>query len=138
MLPRKISLEVVTPGRRVLSADAEAVMLPGERGGFGVLPGHHPLLAALSPGVLKVRRAGLDERFAVGAGFAEVLPGRVSVLVSSCERAEEIDVERARSALARAGKRLRGRGGEVDRERAERARERARARLRVAEHRPSE
>ncbi|MBI4246536.1 MAG: F0F1 ATP synthase subunit epsilon [Candidatus Rokubacteria bacterium] len=138
MLPQNISLDVVTPDRRALSAEAAAVVLPGERGAFGVRPGHHPMLAALRPGLMKVRRAGgVEERFAVGAGFAEVLPARVNVLVSSCERAEEIDLERARAALSRAEQRLRERRAGVDRQRAERALERARARLRVAERRPA-
>jgi len=138
MLPEKISLEIVTPDRRVLTQEVEAVVLPGECGSFGVLPGHHPLLAALRPGRVKVRRGGKEDILSVGAGFVEVLPGRVNVLVTACERAGEIDLERARAARDRAGKRLRERGGGIDRERAERALERARARIRAAEREASE
>ena len=137
-LPTKISLDIVTPERRVLAAEAEAVTLPGDLGGFGVLPGHHPMLAALRAGLMTVRRTGRLERFAIGGGFAEVLPGRLSVVVSSCERAQEIDVERARRARGRAEERLRLRGEAIDRARAERSLERARARMRVAERPPSE
>jgi F-type H+-transporting ATPase subunit epsilon len=139
MRPDVLMLEVVTPDRRVLSLRARSVVLPGELGLFGVLPGHHPFLAGLAAGPMRVRHAGGDETFAVGGGFAEVLPDRVSVLVRSCERAADIDVERARSALERAERALRARGpaAEAGRQEALGDRARARARLRVAGRRPS-
>jgi F-type H+-transporting ATPase subunit epsilon len=133
MLPEKISLEIVTPHRRVLTWEVKSVVLPGESGSFGVLPGHQPLLAALRPGRVKVRRSGGEETFSVAGGFVEVLPGRVNVLVTACERVGEIDLERARAARDRAGKRVRERGGDIDRERARRALERAQARIRAVE-----
>jgi F-type H+-transporting ATPase subunit epsilon len=136
--PETFGLDVVTPNRRVLTMEADSLVLPGEDGFFGVRPGHHPLMAAIRPGWMVVRRAGAEQRFAVGGGFAEVLPNRVNVLVSSCERDSDIDVERATKARERAEKRLRVRGTDVDRERAARALERARARLRLASRRRSE
>ena len=42
-----IQLEVVTPDRRVLEAEVDEVILPGEEGYLGVRPGHTPLLTAL-------------------------------------------------------------------------------------------
>ena len=48
----KIELDVVTPERRVLSREVDAVVLPGELGYLGVLPGHAPLLTRLSVGEL--------------------------------------------------------------------------------------
>ena len=132
MRPETFGLDVVTPDHRVLTMEASSVVLPGEDGFFGVRPGHQPLMAAIRPGWMVIRSGGSEERFAVGGGFAEVLPNRVNVLVSSCERAADIDEERALRSRDRAAKRLRERGGDVDRERAARALERARARLRVA------
>lgn len=139
MHPDTLALEVVTPDRRVLSVRVRSVVLPGELGLFGVLPGHHPFLAGLAAGPMRVRHAGGEDTFAVGGGFAEVLSDRVSVLVSSCERVADIDVERARGALDRAEKALRARGpaAEAGREEARGDRQRARARLRVAGRRAS-
>jgi F-type H+-transporting ATPase subunit epsilon len=134
-----LAFEVVTPDRRVLSVRARSAVLPGELGLFGVLPGHHPFLAGLAPGPLRVQHGGREETFAIGAGFAEVLPDRVSVLVSSCERAADVDAERARAALERAERELRARGAQAEagREQARGDRDRARARLRVAGRPPS-
>ncbi len=132
MLPERITVDLITPERRVLCQEVEEVVMPGEQGSFGVRPGHHPLLSALDPGRLWFVKAGAAEEFAVGEGFAEVLRDRVNVLVSTCEAAPEIDVERARRAFDRARERLRSRDPGVDRARAERALRRAQARLQVA------
>jgi len=99
-LPERIHLEIVTPERRVLARDVEEVVLPGEMGSFGVLPGHHPMLAALGPGVAFCRGDGRTDVLAISWGFAEVGPDRVSVLAETAEKAEEIDKDRARRKLA--------------------------------------
>jgi F-type H+-transporting ATPase subunit epsilon len=69
---------------------------------------------------------------ALSSGFAEVFNDKVSVLVDAAEKAGEIDVERARKALARAKERLaQDRSSkEIDFFRAESAMRRAMARLR--------
>jgi F-type H+-transporting ATPase subunit epsilon len=95
MAPDKLDLEIVTPERRVLSETADEVVLPGAEGYFGVLPGHAPLLAALGVGEVSYRVADRKRFLVVSGGFAEVLDNRVSVLAETCERAEEIDVDRA-------------------------------------------
>ena len=95
MTADKLDLEIVTPERRVLSETAEEVVLPGSEGYFGVLPGHAPLLAALGVGEVSYRAGDRTRFLVVSGGFAEVLDNRVSVLAETCERAEEIDVDRA-------------------------------------------
>lgn len=105
-LPTKLTLEIVTPERALVSEQVDEVELPGAEGYFGVLPGHTPLLAALQVGELWYR-IGQDKHFLVIAfGFAEVLPDRVTVLAQVAERAQEIDVERAERARRRAEERL--------------------------------
>jgi len=102
-----IRLELVTPERPLVSEDVEEVVAPGFEGEFGVLPEHTHYLAILSIGVLRYRRGAETRKIAVGGGFAEVTPGRVLVLAEVAERAEEIDVERARRARERAEAALR-------------------------------
>jgi len=101
-LPTRLRLEFVTPAQAIVHEDVDEVQLPGEEGYFGVLPGHAPMLASLSTGVMWYRK-GSDTRYAfVAGGFVEVLPDRVSVLAQTAERAEDIDVERAEAAKHRA------------------------------------
>jgi F-type H+-transporting ATPase subunit epsilon len=126
-----IHLTIVTPERKLVDRQVEEIVLPGTEGYLGVLPGHAPLLTALKVGEISYREGAETRLVAVAWGFAEVLPDRVSVLADIAERAEDIDVERARKARERAEQRLRG-GGDVDWDRARVSLEKALARLQVA------
>jgi F-type H+-transporting ATPase subunit epsilon len=99
-------LELVTPERLLTSEDVEEVVAPGFEGEFGVLPEHTHYLVILEIGVLRIRKDGQVRKIAIGGGFAEVTPGRMVVMADVAERADEIDVERARQAKERAEERL--------------------------------
>ena len=92
-----LHLEVVTPERNVVHADAAEVQLPGRDGYLGVLPGHAPLLTEAGIGELSYRAGAGTEYIALIGGFAEVLPDGVIVLAEAAERPDEINVERARA-----------------------------------------
>jgi F-type H+-transporting ATPase subunit epsilon len=94
-----LSIEIVTPEQRVLTTECDEVRLPGSDGGFGIRPGHTPLVAALAAGELVYVTSGTEHRFAVGEGFAEVSNDRVRILVEEAVRADEIDPNRAASEL---------------------------------------
>jgi F-type H+-transporting ATPase subunit epsilon len=94
-----LSIEIVTPEQRVLTTECDEVRLPGADGGFGIRPGHTPLVAALMPGELVYVTGGTEHRMAVGEGFAEVSNDRVRILVEEAVRADEIDPNRAASEL---------------------------------------
>jgi F-type H+-transporting ATPase subunit epsilon len=97
-----IRLELVTPERLVLSEDVDEVIIPGYEGEFGVLPEHTQYLSIVNIGVLRYRKGNEVHKVALSGGFAEVTPERVVVLADTAERAEEIDLERARRAKERA------------------------------------
>ncbi len=130
----KLRLEVVTPEGVIVSTEADMVAAPGTEGEFGVLPGHINFLSGILPGELRYNKDHNTEYLAVNSGFVEVSDNRVSVLVDSAENANDIDVERARSAMERAKKRLKGEynNEEIDAIRAESALKRAVSRLKVA------
>jgi F-type H+-transporting ATPase subunit epsilon len=131
-----IRLEVVTPEKIVVSEEAQIVMAPGVLGEFGVLIGHTPFLTALKNGAVRFNDSKGDEHsIFVSGGFAEVLPGQVTILAESAERRRDIDVERARAALERAQKRLAEMRAkeEIDFTRAQAALQRAILRLKIAE-----
>src|SRR5688572_32827538 len=116
-LPTKLTLQVVTPERLLVSEQVDEVQLPGAEGYFGVLPGHTPLLATLKVGELWYRVGQQKRYLAVAGGFVEVLPDRVTVLAQVGERAEDIEVARAEAARRRAEERI-ANAGDVDLERA--------------------
>ncbi len=97
-----IRCEIVSQDRTVFQGDVDMVVLPGAGGEMGVLPHHAPVLTTLKYGVVKVRRSGKEEVFAVSGGVAEVQPDIVTVLADAAENVEEIDVARAQFAKKRA------------------------------------
>ncbi len=97
-----IRLEIVTPESRTFSEEVDEVVLPGVEGEFGVLPGHEHLVTQIMPGELAIMQSGKQTYLAVGEGFVEVLPDRVSVLTDMALRAEEINEEEAEAARKRA------------------------------------
>ncbi|HKS81908.1 MAG TPA: F0F1 ATP synthase subunit epsilon [Candidatus Acidoferrales bacterium] len=133
MLPDSIELEVVTPERHVLAETVKSVELPGKEGYLGVLPGHAPLLTELGIGTLSYQRDSETRYLTVIRGYAEVLPNRVIVLAEISERAEEINIERSRTAEDRARSALaKASAGEMDWIEASFALERALVRLQTA------
>lgn len=132
-----IKIEIVTPEKVVVQEDAQIVMAPGELGEFGVLIGHTPFLTTLKLGTVKFTDAkGQERHIFISGGFAEALPDKVTILANSAERRRDIDLERARTALERAKKRLASEmAQDVDFTRARAALERALHRIRMAEGR---
>jgi F-type H+-transporting ATPase subunit epsilon len=132
-MAEKILLEVVTPDRKVLSAEADVVVCPGVEGQFGVLPNHIPFLSALDIGEMYYRDGAKTEYLSVSAGFAEVTGKKVTIVAESAEFGREIDIERARRAMERAQQRLAATRTEaIDYTRAEAALRRAIMRMKVA------
>ena len=101
-MAEKLTLEIVTPERQVLVEKVDEVILPSVDGYMGVLPGHAPLLAQLGTGGVSYRVGNDRHYLAVSGGFAEVLRESVSILATTAERAEEIDVGRAEKSKQRA------------------------------------
>ena len=51
----KISLEVVSPEKMVMSKTVDMVTISGTEGDFGILPGHAALVSSIRPGFLESR-----------------------------------------------------------------------------------
>jgi F-type H+-transporting ATPase subunit epsilon len=130
-----LRLEIITVDGTVFDDNVNMVIAPGSDGVLGILPRHTPLLTSLSYGELEIKREGQpNEFFAIGGGFMEVRPFNVTVLADAAERADEIDIERAKAAQERAETRLaEAAQDQQDFSRAEAALQRSIARLKVAE-----
>jgi F-type H+-transporting ATPase subunit epsilon len=133
MLPTSIALHVVTPERQLLQETVDSLQLPGLDGYFGILPGHAPMITALGYGELTYQQGKELRHLTIMGGYAEVLGDKVTVLAEVGERAEEIDVDRARAAKERAEKLLSKTGDpDVDWDAAEFALRRSLIRLQTA------
>ncbi|MBC7874208.1 MAG: ATP synthase F1 subunit epsilon [Ferruginibacter sp.] len=83
-----MTLEILTPERKLYSGEVYGVQMPGISGSFEVLEKHAPLVSALKAGRLKVLKdksalsGGQNlAYFDIQSGFVEVLNNKVTVLV---------------------------------------------------------
>jgi F-type H+-transporting ATPase subunit epsilon len=131
-----LRLEIVTVEGTEFDEDVNMVIAPGSEGVLGILPRHTPLITTLTYGELQIKKEGQpDQFFAIGGGFMEIRPYHVIVMADSAERAEEIDIDRAKAARQRAEDLLSRTDEQVDFSRAEAALRRSAARLKVAQRR---
>jgi F-type H+-transporting ATPase subunit epsilon len=101
-MAERLKVELVTPYKKVLSDEVDEITATGALGEFGVLPGHAPFLTSLKIGELAYKKDGALHHMALNWGYFEIENDKVTVLVETAERADEIDLERAQAALSRA------------------------------------
>ncbi len=102
-----MKLLVDTPFGEIISADVSEVLVPGEAGEMGFLPGHTPLVTLLGIGELRHVVDGTTKYAAVARGYVEVSGDTIRVVTESCELADKIDAARAAEAEKRADRRPR-------------------------------
>lgn len=129
-----IKLDIVTPYGLAYSGEVSEIIAAGSEGEFGILPGHTSLITTLKTGMLTIKSGREMFYFFVSGGYSEVISDKVTILADSAERAESIDIERAKSAMQRAEELLR-QVDKVDFARGTAAVERATIRIQVAEKR---
>lgn len=78
-----MTLEILTPERKLFSGEVYGVQMPGISGSFEVLDKHAPLVSALKAGRIKVLRDKQNHvaNFDIQGGFVEVLNNKTTVLV---------------------------------------------------------
>jgi F-type H+-transporting ATPase subunit epsilon len=89
----KITFDLVSPERLLLSDAAEMVTIPGTEGYMGVMAGHSPVISTLRPGTITVQGAAAgDTRFFIRGGFAEVTASKLTVLAEEAIPLAEVNV----------------------------------------------
>lgn len=87
------TFELVSPERKLISGSAKIVVIPGEEGDFGVLPGHSALVATIRPGVVEITMAdGISQRIFIAGGFADVSPTNCTVLAEEAVNVNDFNV----------------------------------------------
>ena len=130
----QVKFELVSPERLLLSAEVEAVVVPGAEGDFTVLPGHSRLISTIRPGVITVMQGGrAADRIFVEGGFAEVTPQGCTVLAERATPVAEISREQAGQAVQDAREDIEDSKDDSARHVAAKALEVAEARLRAVE-----
>lgn len=127
-------LQIVTPKRIVYDGECKFLEYVTTEGAVGIYPGHMAMTQVLAPGRFSIYEEGKDKQVVgvIHSGISKIMPDSVMLLTEVCELKEEIDIERAKVALARSEKRLQERlDRDFDYERALKSYNRAKARIEV-------
>lgn len=92
----------MAPNRIVWNSEIQEIILSTNSGQIGILPNHAPLLTALDIGVVKIRLKEQWSTMALMGGFAMIENNQMTILVNEAEKANEIDLQEARDAFAKA------------------------------------
>jgi F-type H+-transporting ATPase subunit epsilon len=123
------ALRIIEPDNVFYEGDVEMAEFNTTEGEIGIYRNHVPMTVIIKPGVLTITEPDGEKKAALHAGFAEILPDKVTILAEAIEWPDEIDVERAQSAEERARERIAARGEGIDLDRASVALQRALARI---------
>ncbi len=111
-----VHVDVVSAEESIYSGLAEFVVLPGEAGELGIMPGHTPLITRIKPGAvrLKVPQQDQEELIFVAGGVLEVQPGLVTVLADTAIRGKDLDEAKALEAKRHAEEAMADKKAELD------------------------
>lgn len=110
-----VHCDIVSAEQEIFSGLIEFVSVTGSLGDLGVYPGHAPLLTALKPGPVELRKQGGEpDVFYVSGGFFEVQPHKVIILADTALRAEDLDAASAQEAQRHAENEMAGKSSEFE------------------------
>ena len=128
-------LKIIASDKVFYEGRCRNLIIPAPDGEKGILPNHENMVIAIAVGTAKVQLAGEEEwkDLAVGTGFAEIVNNRVTLLVDTAERPEDIDVRRAQEQQERAEEQMRQKQSTQEYYHTQASLARAMTRLRVAQ-----
>ncbi len=102
-------LKIISANRIFYAGKCTSMIVPAPDGLQEIQAHHEAMVIAVNEGVMKFKTEDSPEwrTAVVGMGFVQIAHNRVTLLVETVERPEEIDIARAREAKERAEERLR-------------------------------
>ncbi len=101
-------LKIIASDKIFYEGRCRNLIIPAPDGQKGILPNHENMVIAVSVGIARLElEEGKWSEVAVGTGFAEIVNNRVTLLVDTAERPEDIDIRRAEEQRERAEERMR-------------------------------
>ena len=101
-------LKIIASDKVFYEGRCRNLIIPAPDGEVGLLPHHENMVIAIEVGIARMEvEAGKWNEIAVGTGFAEIVNNRVTLLVDTAEKPEDIDVRRAQEQKERAEEQMR-------------------------------
>ena len=89
----KLHFDLVSPEKRILTAEVDRVTVPGTEGQFGVYADHAPVMSALRPGMVEILDGSDTKRVFVRGGFVEVNQDGMTVLAEEAVAEEDLSAD---------------------------------------------
>jgi len=102
-MSENIQFELVSPEEKLVSDSYRMVVIPGDEGVIGMLPGHSSLVTSLKAGVVKMYKTNDDknpERVFIAGGFADITPELCTVLAEGAVNVNKLDKADLEQSLA--------------------------------------
>lgn len=130
------NLNIFTPnGVIVKGLKSSSLTIPTSKGEINVLPGHTHMVSVLETGIMTAKTAEGSRHFSITSGLVKILGQDINILSTTSEHIDQIDIERAKAALAKANSRLQSSTEiltDVDRIKFQRKVQRAHTRIKLA------
>lgn len=78
-----MTLEILTPDKKVFEGEVTAVTVPGTLGSFQILKDHAPIISTLEDGPVIIKSAASEDTFNIKGGVVEVLDNKIIVLAEA-------------------------------------------------------
>ncbi len=110
-----VNLSIVSAQESIFSGCIKSLQITGCEGELGIVPGHAPLLTALTPGMARfITKDDTEEVLYIAGGMLEVQPNSIIVLADVVKRVNDIDVQAALAAKQRAEEQINKTNGDID------------------------
>lgn len=97
-----MQFDLVSPERKLASAEADSVQIPGMDGDMTAMPNHSAMITTLRPGFVTVTSGSDVSEYFVTGGFAEVTEAGTSILAEQAMPKSEVNAEVMAEVLAAA------------------------------------
>ncbi len=90
-----ITVEIVSPEKKLLERTADMVVMPGSEGDIAAMPDHAPMILLLRGGIVSLHEgvpgsSSVTDQFFVAGGFAEITGTRCTILADEATRLSEL------------------------------------------------
>jgi len=96
------SLKVVTPDKVFFDGETEQVILSTVCGEIGILARHESYVSILPPGPLRIKIGNEFKTAAISQGLVKVSKDKTTIIATSVQWHDEIDIKRAKEAERKA------------------------------------
>ena len=80
MADKNMQVSLVTPEKNVFEGNVDSIIVPAESGALGILPGHVPIIAQLTVGIVKLGTKEGPRYFGIQRGYIEFLFNKANIL----------------------------------------------------------